>query len=319
MRDAKAGAFERWRLINAGTGETMRMRLYRLDPAAPPLRTVRGEEQIAWRERYCTGQPLPMWQIALDGLTRSAVRKVDEAILFAGERMDVIARLPGPGLYCMVNDTSRNDTEKRQPVAHGGVDRGERRRCQRRRCRRLAAVHAGPMRQRKRWPESEQSAVRARVVDELKDGLKLSSFIWHKPIPEEEVSGYREVILNIVDGPEETAFRVNGRTYDHNRIDAVLPLGKAEEWRAIALIEDHPLHIHVNPFQIVSIEDPRRARRDRPEEPGLRPRLCRTERRVEGHGVRQEGHARSRSAPATSASPATSSSTATSCSTATMA
>ena len=56
--------------------------------------------------------------------------------------------------------------------------------------------------------------------------------------------------------PSETAFRVNGRTYDHDRIDAVLPLGKAEEWRAIALIEDHPLHIHVNPFQIISIEDP---------------------------------------------------------------
>ncbi len=31
-------------------------------------------------------------------------------------------------------------------------------------------------------------------------------------------------------------------------------LGKAEEWRAIALIDDHPLHIHVNPFQIISME-----------------------------------------------------------------
>ena len=30
---------------------------------------------------------------------------------------------------------------------------------------------------------------------------------------------------------------------------------KAEEWEAVALVEDHPLHIHVNPFQIVSITD----------------------------------------------------------------
>ena len=87
LNDAKAGGFERWRLINAGSGESMRMRLYRLDPAAPPLRTVRAEEQVAWRERYCTGQPLAMWQIALDGLTRSAIFKVDEAVLFAVERM----------------------------------------------------------------------------------------------------------------------------------------------------------------------------------------------------------------------------------------
>ena len=79
---AKAGGFERWRMINAGRGEPMRMRLYRLDPTAPPLRTVRGEEQIGWRERYCSGQPLPMWEIALDGLTRSAVRRTDQAVLF---------------------------------------------------------------------------------------------------------------------------------------------------------------------------------------------------------------------------------------------
>ena len=73
---AKAGAFERWRLINGGTGESMRMRLYRLDPsrriaADGPRRKSRlpGESATASASR------LPMWQIALDGLTRSAVRK----------------------------------------------------------------------------------------------------------------------------------------------------------------------------------------------------------------------------------------------------
>ena len=90
---------------------------------------------------------------------------------------------------------------------------------------------------------------------ELRDGLKLSSFTWHKPVQDAEVSGYREVVLDILDAPVETAFRVNGRSYDENRIDAVLPLGKAEEWRAVALNENHPLHIHINPFQVVSIED----------------------------------------------------------------
>ncbi len=106
----------------------MRMRLYRLDPAAPPLRTVKTEDQVAWRVRNCIGQPLPMWQIALDGLTRSAILKVDEAILFAGERMDVLARLPDAGQYCMVNDTSRDDPKKdSQPVAHDCRDRRERR------------------------------------------------------------------------------------------------------------------------------------------------------------------------------------------------
>ncbi len=53
---AKAGAFERWRLINGGTGESMRMRLYRLDPSRRHrCGRSEAEEQIAWRERYCIG------------------------------------------------------------------------------------------------------------------------------------------------------------------------------------------------------------------------------------------------------------------------
>jgi L-ascorbate oxidase len=255
LSQAKAGGFERWRLINAGAGEPMRMRLYRLDPAAPPLRTVKAEDQVAWRERYCTGQSLAMWQLALDGLTRSAILKMDEAVLFAGERMDVIARLPEQGQYCMVNDTSRDDPKKLNPsrmVAVIGAQGTAKRDAdsdallQSTLVRSAGKVLAG----------HQRSAIRARVVGELEDGLKLSSFTWHKPIPETEVSGYREVILNIIEGPKELSFRVNGRIYDHERIDAVLPLGKAEEWRAIALIDDHPLHIHVNPFQIISVEDP---------------------------------------------------------------
>ena len=256
LTPARAGAFERWRMINAGRGENMRMRLYRLDPAAPPLRTVRGEEQIEWRKRYCTGQPVPMWQIALDGLTRSEVRKVDEAILFPGERLDILARLPEPGLYCMVNDTSRDDTDKDFPnpprmialVEAKGVGAGSPDGDALLQSELVGAAE-------KALAAKDQSAVKTRVVADLKDGMKLSSFVWHKPIEAKEVSGYREAILSIVETADDALFRVNGRDYDHNRIDAVLPLGKAEEWRAASLIEDHPLHIHVNPFQIVSITD----------------------------------------------------------------
>ena len=267
---AKAGEFERWRLINAGTGENMHLRLYKLDAAAPPLRTVKAEEQIAWRERFCMGRPLPMWQIALDGLTRSAVRKVDEAILFPGERMDVIARLPERGLYCMVNDTSRGDPEKVNPSRMIAVIGAE-----------GAAPQAGNAESllqsslirsaQKALAGNSNSAIRTRVIGELKDGLKLASFTWHRAIPESEISGYREAILSIVETPNDALFRVNGRDYDHDRIDAVLPLGKAEEWRATSLIEDHPLHIHVNPFQIVSITDAKGSDVTDPKSPAFDP------------------------------------------------
>jgi FtsP/CotA-like multicopper oxidase with cupredoxin domain len=265
LPDARTGAFERWRLINAGTGESMHMRLYRLDPAAPALRTIRAEDQAAWRTRYCVGQPLQMYEIAMDGLTRSAVRSVDEAILFPGERRDLLISLPHEGLYCVINDTRRNDPDRLNPSRMVAL---------------IAARGAGPRTDtdallKSSLTHAAESAltgpVLARVIADLHDGLKLGSFTWHKSIPRTEVSDYREVVLDIFGEGDNAKFVVNGRTYDGNRIDAVLPLGKAEEWRAVSLNEDHPLHIHVNPFQIVSIEDPQGRDATDPKSPAFDP------------------------------------------------
>jgi FtsP/CotA-like multicopper oxidase with cupredoxin domain len=48
---------------------------------------------------------------------------------------------------------------------------------------------------------------------------------------------------------------INGREFDHGRIDETVQLGALEEWELINLTyEPHPLHIHVNPFQVVEID-----------------------------------------------------------------
>lgn len=249
LTDAKTGAFERWRLINAGMGESMRMRLYRLDPAAPALRTIRAEDQSSWRAKYCVGEPLQMYEIAMDGLTRSAIRTTDEAVLFPGERKDLLVSFPRAGLYCVVNDTRRSDPHGLNPsrmvaliAAKGpGSEIDSNALLQSYLIRSAKSALTGP--------------ILARVLADLQEGSRLSSFTWHKSIPEADVSDYREVVLDIIGSAENTKFLINGRTYDENRIDAILPLGKAEEWQAVSLVENHPLHIHVNPFQIVSIED----------------------------------------------------------------
>lgn len=273
LTGSKAGGFERWRLVNAGRGEPMRMRLYRQDPAAPPLRTVKADQQIAWRERYCQGQPLPMWELALDGLTRSALRKTDVAVLFPGERKDLLVRLPDAGLYCVVNDTSPDnpaDLTPRNPSrmvatveARGSQQSSEDPDA----LLQATLIHSA----RNAWSGSSPSAIRDKVIADLTDGLKLSSFVWHKPVLDAEVSGYREALINIVGGPEKGAFRINGRAYEHGRIDAVLPLGKAEEWEAVALVEDHPLHIHVNPFEVVSITNAKGHDLTDPKDPAFDP------------------------------------------------
>ncbi|HEU5284957.1 MAG TPA: multicopper oxidase domain-containing protein, partial [Sphingomicrobium sp.] len=102
---------------------------------------------------------------------------------------------------------------------------------------------------------SGQAPVRDKVIGDLRDGLKLASFTWHKPVADKEVAGYREALLNIIETPNAALFHVNGRPFDHDRTDMVLPLGKAEEWHAVSLLGAHPLHMHVNPFQIVRIQN----------------------------------------------------------------
>ena len=250
---AKVGAFERWRLIHGGTRERIRMRLYRLDDGAPDLRAVNGADQEEWISKHCRGPALPMWQIAMDGLTRSNVRRVEQAVLFPGERMDVIARLPEAGRYCVVQDATR-DPAAPLPLralavievkGHSAGDLDGDALLQRNMVRAAQAALRGPA----------QVTIRDKIIADLRGGMKLSSFVWHKPVGEAEIVRYREAILNIIETPKGPLFHVNGQQYDHDRIDHLLPLGKAEQWHATSLLGNHPLHMHVNPFQIVSIVD----------------------------------------------------------------
>ena len=253
LQTARAGAFERWRLIHGGTRERIRLRLHRLDAEAPDLLAVKGADQEEWIRKYCGGPALALWQIALDGLTRSDVRAVKEAVLFPGERMDVIARLPEPGRYCIVQDATR-EPSKPLPLralaiieAKGGVSG-------------TIDANGQLLQSMVRAAQSslrgtDNAEIRAKVISDLRGGMKLASFVWHKPVGEAEIVRYREAILNILETPKGPFFHVNGQPYEHDRIDHVLPLGKAEEWHTTSLLGAHPLHLHVNPFQIISILD----------------------------------------------------------------
>lgn len=51
-------------------------------------------------------------------------------------------------------------------------------------------------------------------------------------------------------------FQVNGRVYDPNRVDTTVRLGTTEEWTIRNTSDQvHPFHIHVNPFQVMAIND----------------------------------------------------------------
>ena len=47
-------------------------------------------------------------------------------------------------------------------------------------------------------------------------------------------------------------FTINGRTFDHRRIDTQVQLNDIEDWDFInSMNMDHPMHIHTNPFQVI--------------------------------------------------------------------
>lgn len=50
------------------------------------------------------------------------------------------------------------------------------------------------------------------------------------------------------------AYYINGTSFNHDVVNETIKLGSTEEWEFTNLTyEPHPLHIHANPFQIVSI------------------------------------------------------------------
>jgi FtsP/CotA-like multicopper oxidase with cupredoxin domain len=61
-------------------------------------------------------------------------------------------------------------------------------------------------------------------------------------------------VLTFASNEEENRFTIDNKVFDPNRIDQTVKLGTIEQWRLINHDEDdHPFHIHVNDYQVVSV------------------------------------------------------------------
>jgi FtsP/CotA-like multicopper oxidase with cupredoxin domain len=99
--------------------------------------------------------------------------------------------------------------------------------------------------------------VRRKVEADIKNGLKLTSFIAHADIAQAELTGPGQTLVFSMDeSVNPTIMQVDGQPFDPSRLDRQLILGQAEEWTLSSGNSGHPYHIHVNPFQIVAIYDP---------------------------------------------------------------
>lgn len=265
-----SGRFERWRFVQAGSFGFVRLRFRRLAAEAPLLSTVRASEQEQWITRYCPGPDLPSWQLAHDGLTLSEIRQVEESVISPGERLDLLTWFPEPGRYCMLSQNRGADV----PTSHrvlalvdvGGGPKG--------RVDPTQALRQQLMRAANRaLPGTRNMLIRNRVIADLNDGMRLGAFAWHRPIGDSELTGHQVAVFRTEDPEGKDIFLIDERKFDHERVDRYLPLGGIEEWRLSVPANGgpHQFHIHVNPFQVISISNEKGEDVTDPNSPGYNP------------------------------------------------
>lgn len=252
--DAVAGRPERWRLIHAGVRDTINLQFLPLRARAEALPTQVADHE-AWIARNCVDTPLTQVEIATDGLTRAQAYDKAVNVLQPGYRSDVLMVFPTAGQYCVVDAaapataTVNALVESRQLLGKVQVRSASDGAPQ-------ASLQQQLIAAAERWMPAD---VRADVVAGLRDGLTLAAFVPHPTITAQEVqasgSKGQKVEFNIdLSGPKPI-FEVNGQPYDPDT-SRDLVLGQAEEWTLTSAFVNHPFHIHVNPFQVVSIKDP---------------------------------------------------------------
>jgi FtsP/CotA-like multicopper oxidase with cupredoxin domain len=256
----KAGEIERWRMIHAGVRDTISLEFRRLKPGAPSIDTLKAADADRFIGDNCVGDPISYHVIADDGLTRAAAWQTSLTTLQPGYRSDALVVFPKAGAYCVIDSSAPASGS----VSQSAVSR-----------QLLGVVLAAPgsavgnihgYLTKELVAAAERTmpvSIRAKVVADLKDGLKLTHFTPHPDIKDSEVTGYQELAF-FIDTSKNTKFEIsndlgpspNFKPYDPTRIDRTLTLGGVDEWILQSHFVSHPFHIHVNPFQIVKILDP---------------------------------------------------------------
>lgn len=251
---AKAGVIERWRMIHGGVRDTITFKIKRRANNAPATAGLKASETEDYVKKYCTGPELDLPLIAADGLTLSKVMSRKSVVFQPAYRWDALVVFPEAGDYCVINDVEVASTiDLSAPSARllGVVEVAS-----------GSSINSGSVAYVKSKliaaaKANLPTAVSVKIISELNDGLKLTSFVPHQNIDKDEVTGTQELTFNIdVSKPSGAIFEVDGKPFDANRIDRVLKLGAVDEWTLGSDFVSHPFHIHVNPFQIVKILTP---------------------------------------------------------------
>lgn len=169
-----------------------------------------------------------MFQIASDGGALPALQAVDELLLVPGERAEVMIQgLRSPGSYRLLNlPYNRGAAGMMMGAAGSGSSAAT--------TTLLTLVYEG----------------RASQVVSLPSRLASVD-----PLPEPSRRRTFELGQGMGSMQGGMSFTINGRTFDHRRVDTQVALNDVEDWEFInPMTMDHPMHIHTNPFQVIGTD-----------------------------------------------------------------
>jgi L-ascorbate oxidase len=249
---SRAGQFERWRVTHGGIADTVNMQ-FRKQTAPINLAGIPPGTADQALDAACAGTPVPQYVYAADGLTMAAIRTTDISVFQPGYRWDFLIQFPEPGTYCVIDTNAATSSvngraPSRQLLGFVTVIPGN-------------TVPFTPMRHLQNVLieaayQQYPTAVARRVENDVWAGLKLTSFIPHPDIDPREVNGQQLLTFDIDTTTTPPRFLVDSRPFDPTRVDRTLTVGGVDEWILKSAFVGHPYHIHVNPFQVVSILDP---------------------------------------------------------------
>jgi len=265
--EARQGQLERWRMIHGGVRDTITLRIVKMKPTAQLAATFSQAQAQAFIQDSCSDSGITRYRVAADGLTMAQAQGSNVTVFQPGYRWDEVVVFPEAGRYCLIDSSSPSagsvNGDNPNPSLLGFVDVAP--------GTPVENLNSYVMNALVTQAEAKMPAdIAPVVVADLKAGLKLSKFVPHPDIADSEVTGQQELTFFIRvppnPNPEQkpTLFEVSNtlneddaEPYDPTRLDRPLKLGGVDEWTLQSHFVSHPFHIHVNPFQVVSILDPK--------------------------------------------------------------
>ena len=288
--NGKTGQPERWRLIHGGVRSPITVEFRKLDVTdfLQREKTLSAADQDRFAKERCTGQPVPYILAASDGLTMGEGQVRDSVRMEPGYRDDLLVNFPESGIYCVINKEAAANASPDQTATSTGVlgfvrVRGDR-------------VVKDPVKETIRQlsinATKYQRSVSREVITDLNARCagqtltdspycpRFTKFTAHRPIGEHEVmhqpkqelvfyintvpadGGQTKTLFQVansfevVQNPDGTYGPKGASSYQPDVINRPVILDTAQQWELESYAGSHPFHIHVNPFEIVSVIGP---------------------------------------------------------------